>query len=70
MRCHVQIAAPTPLEIVRNLMSRGTLREIGFVVRRSKPAWSRECESLTGKEQRSILTPSLAWPSREAAIEA
>jgi len=24
--------------------------QIGFVVRRSKPAWSRECESLTGKE--------------------
>ena len=35
--------------------------QIGFDVRRSKPAWSRECESLTGKEQRSILTPSLAW---------
>ena len=35
--------------------------KIGFEVRRSKPAWSRECESLTGKEQRSILTPSLAW---------
>ena len=31
MRCHAQIAVPTPLEIVCNLMSRSMLREIGFV---------------------------------------
>ena len=48
MRCHAQIAPPTPLKIVCNLMSRSLLREFGFV----RPILRSERTPVTGRSLR------------------